>query len=341
MSETRDLMLRSLDRIVDDTLDINARVAADGSGAWPETLWAALDEQGMTAIGEVAEGDLGFADAAALVQRMAFHAAPVPLGETILARRLLGRAGIAIPDGPLTIVAPGIAKGVSVNGGKLAGHAAGVPWGRSMTHAVLAAGDALVLADISGATVARAVNMADEPRDTVDLAKARVVASAPLQNATRIVEAEGALLRAVQLAGALSRVLDHSITWASDRIQFGKPIAKFQAIQHLMAQLAAETAAAGAAADAAIEASISGPDRFSIAVAKARAGEAAGKGAAIAHQAFGAMGFTREHQLQYATRRLWSWRDEFGGEAYWQAELGRTVAARGADQLWAALTEMG
>lgn len=41
MSEMRDLMLRSLDRIVDDTLDINARVAADSSGRWPETLWAA------------------------------------------------------------------------------------------------------------------------------------------------------------------------------------------------------------------------------------------------------------------------------------------------------------
>ena len=210
-----------------------------------------------------------------------------------------------------------------------------------MTHAVLAAGDRLVLADISSATVAQAVNMADEPRDTLDLSRARVVSSAAVETAARIIEADGALLRAVQLSGALSRVLDHSLTWAGDRMQFGKPISKFQAIQHLMAQLAAEAAAAGAASDMAVEASVSAPDRFTIAVAKARAGEAAGKGAAIAHQAFGAMGFTREHQLQYATRRLWSWRDEFGGEAYWQADLGRTIAAKGADRLWATLTEKG
>jgi acyl-CoA dehydrogenase len=91
----------------------------------------------------------------------------------------------------------------------------------------------------------------------------------------------------------------------------------------------------------AVEASVVKPDRFAIAVAKARAGEAAGKGSAIAHQAFGAMGFTREHQLQYATRRLWAWRDEFGGEAYWQAELGRAMAAKGAGGLWATLTESG
>jgi acyl-CoA dehydrogenase len=341
MSETRELMLRSLDRIVNDTLDINARMAADSSGDWPEKLWAALDEQGMTAIGEVTDGDLGFADSMALVERAAFHAAPVPLGETVIARRLLGRAGLDIPEGALTVVAPGIASGITLTGGKLAGLAQGVPWGRSTSHAVLAARDTLVLADISGALLELGVSMADEPRDTLDLARARLVASAPVERAAQVVEADGALLRAVQLSGALSRVLDHSLTWAGDRVQFGKPISKFQAIQHLMAQLAAETAAAGAATDMAVEASVFAPDRFAVAVAKARAGEAAGKGAAIAHQAFGAMGFTREHQLQYATRRLWSWRDEFGGEAYWQAELGRTVAARGADRLWATLTEKG
>lgn len=341
MSETRDLMLRSLDRIVDDTLDINARVAADSTGQWPQKLWAALDEQGMTAIGEVTEGDLGFADSMALIGRAAFHALPVPLGETVLARRLLGRAGLDIPEGALTVVAPGIAGEAVLSGGKLSGLARGVPWGRSIGQAVLTAGDALVLADISGAVSEQGVNMADEPRDTLDLGRARIVASAPMDGAVRAVEADGALLRAVQLSGALSRVLDHSLTWAGDRVQFGKPISKFQAIQHLMAQLAAETAAASAAVDMAVEACVEAPDRFAVAVAKARAGEAAGKGSAIAHQAFGAIGFTREHQLQYATRRLWSWRDEFGGEAYWQAELGRTVAAKGADRLWATLTENG
>ena len=246
----------------------------------------------------------------------------------MLARRLLGRVGLDIPEGALTVMAPGIAGDVVLSGGKLSGVARGVPWGRSIRHVVLAAGDTLALADISGATVEPGVNMADEPRDTLDLGRARVIASAPMDGAVRAVEAYGALLRAVQLSGALSRVLEHSLTWTGDRVQFGKPISKFQAIQHLMAQLAAEVAAASAATDMAVGASASAPNRFAVAIAKARAGEAAGKGSAIAHQAFGAMGFTREHQLQYATRRLWSWRDEFGGEAYWQAELGRTIAAK-------------
>ena len=68
--------------------------------------------------------------------------------------------------------------------------------------------------------------------------------------------------------------------------------------------------------------------------AKIRVGEAAGEGAAIAHQVLGAIGFTREHTLHRFTRRLWAWRDDFGNESYWAVKLGHLVAARGADGLW-------
>ena len=49
-------------------------------------------------------------------------------------------------------------------------------------------------------------------------------------------------------------------------------------------------------------------------------------------------GFTYEHSLHFATRRLWSWRAEFGSESYWAGELGRRVTSRGADALWPDLT---
>jgi acyl-CoA dehydrogenase len=71
-----------------------------------------------------------------------------------------------------------------------------------------------------------------------------------------------------------------------------------------------------------------------IATAKIRVGEAATTGSAIAHQTHGAMGFTYEHSLHHGTRRLWSWREEFGNEAVWAMRLGRIIAARGADELW-------
>ena len=88
----------------------------------------------------------------------------------------------------------------------------------------------------------------------------------------------------------------------------------------------------------AVEASAGGPDDFMVAVAKARIGEAAGRAGEIAHQVHGAMGYTREHNLHYSTRRLWSWRDEFGNETHWQVRLGRMIAAQGADALWPRLT---
>jgi acyl-CoA dehydrogenase len=43
---------------------------------------------------------------------------------------------------------------------------------------------------------------------------------------------------------------------------------------------------------------------------------------------------TKEYELGQLTRRLWSWRDEFGGERCWSRELGRRLAAEGADALW-------
>jgi acyl-CoA dehydrogenase len=50
------------------------------------------------------------------------------------------------------------------------------------------------------------------------------------------------------------------------------------------------------------------------------------------------MGFTREHALHFATRRLWSWRREFGTESWWAERLGQAAIARGSDGLWPAIT---
>jgi acyl-CoA dehydrogenase len=153
----------------------------------------------------------------------------------------------------------------------------------------------------------------------------------------------GAAARAQQMAGALEHILDQSVQWSLDRVQFGRPIAKFQAVQHNQAMLAGEVAAAGAAADGAAEAIARygiGNEHAAaqVAIAKYRAGEAAGTGAAIAHQVHGAMGFTYEHSLHHATRRLWAWREEFGNETHWATQLGHMVAAKGADALWPFVT---
>ncbi len=208
-----------------------------------------------------------------------------------------------------------------------------------------------MVADVDGATLVALVrqgaaqitrdrNLALEPRDTLAFDHAPVVAAAPAgpRVGADTVIMHGAMVRAAQMAGSLESLLEQSVRYATERKQFGRPIGNFQAIQHNLAILAGHVAAAGSAAEYAFHAADRGAPAFEVAVAKVRAGEAAGIGAGIAHQAHGAIGFTYEHSLHFSTRRLWSWRAEFGSESRWAQRLGREVAARGADRLWSELT---
>jgi len=149
----------------------------------------------------------------------------------------------------------------------------------------------------------------------------------------------GATARGLQISGALDRVLEMTVQYSQDRVAFEKPISKFQAVQHLLARLAGEVAAASAATGSAAEAIASSGFAgdamlLEVAASKIRSSEAAELGARIAHQVFGAIGFTEEHILHRFTLRMLSWRDEFGNETFWSLKLGERIAANGADELW-------
>lgn len=202
----------------------------------------------------------------------------------------------------------------------------------------------MALVERAACVVEPGTSLAGEPRDTVIFdGVVSVSRSAPgaVDHGGRL-RWMGTALRAEQMAGALEGSLEQSLRYAADRHQFGRPIAKFQAVQHSLAVLAGEVAAATTSADAVVSAI--GRHGFedertflAVATAKIRCDQAAGAGAAIAHQAHGAMGLTREYSLQHCTRRLWAWRDEFDPEKVWAIELGRHVAKRGGDALWAAV----
>jgi acyl-CoA dehydrogenase len=342
--EMRDDLARTVDRVVEEHCSKSVRESAE-SGEWPAALWNALDEVGLvsSALPESAGGSgLDFGDALFALRRTAYHAAPVPLAETMVAGRMLVAAGLEVPKGAITVAPVHVGDRLQVVDGRVSGHALRVPWGHQCAHAVIfgRSGDTEMVGLVSAKAAAGSVekNLAGEPRVAMAFEAERLISMAPLANAAMRLEAEGALCRSVQMAGALERTLEYAIQYANERVQFGRPIGKFQAIQHLLAVLAGQVAASSAAADAAVESSIDVPDEMMVAVAKARIGEAAGKAAEIAHQVHGAMGYTREHNLHYVTRRLMAWRDEFGNETHWQTRLGRMVAARGADALWPLLT---
>ena len=318
-------------------------------GVWPEKLWGALEEGGLTLplVSEAAGGAGGtWLDAHVVVRASGRHTAPVPLAETIIAGWLLSRAGLEVPFGPLTIapVHAGEALTLARRGGALAvtGTATRVPWGRHAGHVVTVADvdgrPSIALIATSGARISEGANLAREPRDTLTFDGATVLAAAASDVTADTIRLYGAMARAAQMAGALDACLEQAVRYATERKQFGRPIGSFQVIQQNLAVLAGHVAASGIAAESAFRAADRGDARFEIAVAKIRAGEAAGVGAGIAHQTHGAIGFTYEHSLHFATRRLWSWRAEFGSESAWARELGASVAARGADALWRDLT---
>lgn len=342
MSDSDTIILDTATRIFQDLCGPAAINDAE-NGVWPKPLWDALEESGLplTWVPEEFGGaGAGMADGFAVLRAAGHFAVPVPLAETLMAGWLLGQAGITAPVGPLTI-APVHADGHVALGrdGRLAGRARRVPFGRNAAHiATLARRDGervVALVAAQGLPIAHDKSLAGEPRDTVSFDGAIPEAVEPVALDEDMIQRFGAAVRLQQMAGALEKILEQSVQWALDRSQFGRPIAKFQAVQHNLATLAGEVAAASAAADLAADACAAGaPGAAEIAIAKVRAGEAAGNGAAIAHQVHGAMGFTYEHTLHHATRRLWSWREEFGNETLWATRLGRMVAAEGADQLW-------
>jgi alkylation response protein AidB-like acyl-CoA dehydrogenase len=305
-------------------------VNAAEDGTWPAELWDALEGTGLS-LAWVPEASGA---------------------ETLGAGWLLGAAGLEAPAGPMTVAPVRAGEAIRCSAdGVLRGSASGVPFAARAGHivAIVSKGDAPMVALVPAADCVRAsgASLAGEPQGAVDFDGVRCSATGSMQAADppEALQRMGAALRSQQIAGALEHILELSLEYARERVQFGRPIARFQAIQHNLASLAGEVAAAGAAADAAASAIIRhgiDDDRtlFAVAAAKIRAGEAAGAGAAIAHQVHGAMGFTREYSLHQSTRRLWAWRDDFGAESVWAMRLGDMAVRTGAGALWPVLTSL-
>lgn len=357
----RDILEDSLQRVLADHVTPELLRACEG-GDWPAALWRLLEDNGFTlALASEAAGGsgLGWSDVYPLVVAAGQHTLPLPLPETMLAAWLLDQAGLDVPSGPITVAdttrasgsngASNAAVGVRATragtGWQLEGTLPLVPWGRVAAHVVLeveldgvmqlALIGRAALDDPARCSVRHDLNLAREPRDTFTLTGAPVLAMAllPARLGTSPIRHYGAMLRSAQMAGAMERLVQQSIQYAGDRVQFGKPIGKFQAIQQQLAVLGCESAATAAGAAFAFEQAGSADAglvaEFAIAAAKVRASEAAGQAASIAHATHGAIGFTYEHTLHFATRRLWSWRSEFGHHGWWSARIGAAVCRSG------------
>jgi len=347
-------MVTDSDNIVAETA---ARIFADladpqtinkaRDDSWKDKLWQALSDAGLTLawVPEQMGGAGGnLSDGFAIAAAAGRYALPVPLAETLLAGWLLAQAGIESPAGAMTIAPAGPRGSVALNAdGTLSGTVHGIPFAKNAQHIAVAAsagkGTTIALVKTADCRVNEGRNLAGDGCDTVTFERTKPIAGAPAPVGISALMRMGATVRSLQIAGALETTLAMSVAYANERVAFERKIGKFQAVQQNLARLAGETAAALAAAGSAADTIaqdgvLSDAVMLEAASAKIRAGEAAAEGAAIAHQVFGAIGFTNEHVLHRFTLRMLGWRDDFGGESHWAAALGSMVAARGADKFW-------
>jgi len=298
-----------------------ALVRAIERGRDAAPLWARLEASGFvdTLVPESAGGaGLRLADAFALFVAEGRHALPLPLAQTMVVRALLARDGIAAPPGSVAIAAQA----------RVAGDGAitcpGTPYGL-VADAVLVelAEDWRVLPAASAERTASGVHAslrADLRWGTMPADA--IVATSPLASSEA-----GAAITAALLAGAMARVLDITVAFANDRVQFGKSIGKFQAIQHQLAVMAEHVAAARMAAEIGCAGTGPLPAPLRAALAKARTSEAAALVAPMAHAVHGAIGITAELDLQLYTRRLHEGRADYGAEGHWHRVVGRALLA--------------
>jgi acyl-CoA dehydrogenase len=348
------LIADSAARLFSTQVDKDHRLRAE-TGVWDAALWQQVSDSGfhlLLATEDVGGFAQGWCAAYPLLRGLGYWQVPLPLAETMVAAQLASLAGFELPAGPLTLIEQGQGNKLALQGegaaACLSGTAHRVPWARHAAAALVSLQDGrLALLDLQapGVQVQPQANHAGLPSDTLVLQQARLrgLAANPLALA-RPVWTLGAAARSAMLVGALESALEQAVRYAGERVQFGKPLGKYQAIQQQLALMAGDVAAARVAALVAM-ADAPGGDQtscaathFSTAVAKVRAGEAATRGTSIAHQVHGAIGFTQEHTLHFATRRLWAWREEFGSDAAWAVELGRAAIAARSAGFWPGVT---
>ncbi|MCP2091792.1 UNVERIFIED_ORG: hypothetical protein J2Y81_007898 [Paraburkholderia sediminicola] len=284
------------------------------SGESFSRLWNALTEGGFADLlvsESVGGAGLSLLDASPLIAACGRYALPVPLAYTMLVRALLDPKSLESLTGPITISA----SVVRHTGDVL--RCDNVPFGQVSEWVMVEESGLCHLWSLEAAFVER-----DGVEGSLDASVtwSKRPRSIPLSyNGTRI---PGATITAMLISGAMERVLEMTIAYANERSQFGRAIAKFQAIQQQVSVLAELTFATRMASRLACSPSSWTPSIGGAAVAKAYASQAAAAAAGIAHAVHGAIGITAEHDLHLYTRRLHAWRRAFGAETAWHEEIG-------------------
>jgi len=310
--------------------------------AEPERLWERLVDFGALAVG--GDDGLGAVELCIIARALGAHLAPVPYLGSAAVRFAAEPLAAEIADDSvaLALLEPGaswaaaaaptaVARGHVVSGRKTAvEHAGSVE--RLALVAAAPHGPVLGIVDPAAPEVALVAQPAFDPTApmyAVDLVDAPLLAEPLGGEAIRRMATIGMLLAAAEAVGAAARMLDDACRYAAERRQFGRPIAGFQALRHLLADMYVRQASSWSSvlyAAAALHEDAEEAPR-TVAIAKAYVSRAAREVAHGAIQVFGGIAMTAEHPAHRFLRRIVVRERQFGDAAHHERELGRALAS--------------
>nr|WP_064569530.1 acyl-CoA dehydrogenase family protein [Gordonia sp. LAM0048] len=307
-------------------------------------LWRALVDAGFTALDvpETAGGQgADLADALTVLDTLTEAGAVTPYAEhALLAAWLAGSIGHPVDEATAAVAVVEDAI-VSRDGDRvlLSGKSIGVPHATTADTVVVLATTtddvtiAIVDRDGPGLQVEPGTDLMGLDHGDIVFDDVEPSFTAPAPVTADDLRMRGALVYSVGLAAAARALRERTVRYATERVQFGRPLAKFQAIQQTLAHMAALTTSMETSARAATDAASGDPAtaRDAIAAAKIVTSRHAHEVAAAAHQIHGAIGFTAEHPLGRFTTALWTWRDRYGTEHDWSAHLAERILDDGVD----------
>lgn len=299
-------------------------------------LWSALDGAGLVR-SLAPEGDggagLGWADVRGMLEAAGRFAAPVPLADTTAACALARAAGVAPPAGAATLGVARFDDGARRVIAEGVAHASQAQWVACTLPGEVPGEHRFHIFAVEGAVREDSVNIAGEQRSRMSWPTDSALCVGTLPPGMDALVA-GAAVRVAQIAGGCARVVELAGTYANTREQFGRPIAKFQALQQQLALAGEWSAMAAMASRLALSSEGLGLDAARVAAAKQVAGTAVETCNRVAHAVHGAIGVTGEYDLQLHTRHLWAWAADFGSSLLWAGVLGRALLAGHEDRVW-------
>jgi alkylation response protein AidB-like acyl-CoA dehydrogenase len=344
LSEEQTLLADSVNRYLDEASSLD-RVREFVKA--PETdVWPGLVDLGVPGIlvPEAAGGlSMTALDAAIVAEALGAHTAPAPfLGSAVMGPVALAAAGVEA-DGLLAALAGGtrrlgIAVGEAIaarddanitsDGDRLSGKALYVLDFGADTYLVADRSRSLYLVDADAEGLSgRALTTIDKTRRTGELVLDRVAASRISDDPAvfqRMLDT-GRVMLAADTLGAAQNMLDQAVAYAKEREQFNRPIASFQAVKHMCAEMAANLEPCRALVWYAAHALDELPAEATLTAChtKAQLAEVGKFVAKTATEVHGGMGFTDLVGLHYWFKRI-----GFNRQMLGSPELLREEAAR-------------